>query len=107
MSAHAPVCTARPTALRDEPWTCFSSRETRKNVPEPLLHRIAAGDSAAVEEFLDRYGGLVWSLARRFTSNRQESEDAVQDVFIELWRKAPRYDASLSSEATFVAMIAR
>lgn len=76
-------------------------------MPEPLLHRIAAGDNTAVEACLDRYGGLVWSLARRFSANRHEAEDAVQDVFIELWKKAPRYDASLSSEPTFVALIAR
>lgn len=76
-------------------------------MPEPLLHRIAAGDSSAVEACLDRYGGLVWSLARRFSSNRQEAEDAVQEVFIELWKKAPRYDSTLSSEPAFIALIAR
>ncbi len=77
------------------------------DVPEPILHRVAAGDNSAVEACLDRYGGLVWSLARRFSANRHEAEDAVQDVFIELWKKAPRYDPSLSAESTFVAMIAR
>lgn len=76
-------------------------------VAEPLLHRVASGDNSAVEACLDRYGALVWSLARRFSANRHEAEDAVQDVFIELWKKAPRYDPGLSSELTFVAMIAR
>lgn len=76
-------------------------------VPEPLLPRIAAGDSRAVEACLDRYGGLVWTLALRFTKNRHEAEDAAQEVFIELWKKAPRYDAALAPEATFVALIAR
>jgi RNA polymerase sigma-70 factor (ECF subfamily) len=87
--------------------TSAQARSHRRVVPEPLLHRVAAGDNSAVEACLDRYGGLVWSLARRFSANRHEAEDAVQDVFIELWKKAPRYDASLSSEMTFVAMIAR
>jgi RNA polymerase sigma-70 factor (ECF subfamily) len=85
----------------------LEARSHRRVVPEPLLHRVAAGDNSAVEACLDRYGGLVWSLARRFSANRHEAEDAVQDVFIELWRKAPRYDPTLSSELTFVAMIAR
>jgi len=72
-----------------------------------ILHRVAAGDSAAVRECLERYGGLVWSLARRFTKDASEAEDAAQEVFIELWKKAERFDPSLASEMTFVAMIAR
>jgi RNA polymerase sigma-70 factor (ECF subfamily) len=76
-------------------------------VPEPILQRVAAGEHSAVQECMDRYGGLVWSLARRFCPDREEAEDAVQEVFIELWNKAGRYDASLASEVTFVAMIAR
>jgi RNA polymerase sigma-70 factor (ECF subfamily) len=56
---------------------------------------------------LDRYGGLVWSLSRRFTKEAAEAEDAAQEVFIELWKKAERFDPSLASEMTFVAMIAR
>lgn len=74
---------------------------------EPILQRVADGDAAAVQECLDRYGGLVWSLARRFCSNREEAEDAAQEVFIEIWNKAKRYDPTLSSEITFIAMIAR
>jgi RNA polymerase sigma-70 factor (ECF subfamily) len=76
-------------------------------VAEPILHRVAAGEPGAIQECLDRFGGLVWSLCRRFCPNREEAEDAVQEVFIEIWNKAKRYDASLSSEITFVAMIAR
>ena len=33
---------------------------------ETLLPRIARGDESAVQLCLDRYGGLVWSLARRY-----------------------------------------
>jgi len=74
---------------------------------EPVLARAASGDAAAVEACLARFGGLVWSLARRFCRNAADAEDAVQDVLIELWRSAGRYDAAVASEATFVAMIAR
>ncbi|MFN0009183.1 MAG: RNA polymerase sigma factor [Planctomycetota bacterium] len=74
---------------------------------EPLLPRIASGDTRAVEACLDRYGALVWTLALRFTKNRHEAEDAAQEVFIELWKKAPRYDAAIAAESTFIALIAR
>jgi RNA polymerase sigma-70 factor (ECF subfamily) len=49
----------------------------------------------------------VWSIARRFLRDRTEAEDAVQDVFIDLWSKASRYDPTVAEEPVFVAMIAR
>jgi RNA polymerase sigma-70 factor (ECF subfamily) len=72
-----------------------------------LLQRVAAGESAAFEQCLDCYGGLVWALVRRRCGNDAEAEDVVQDIFVELWRKAPAYDPTLGSEATFVALLAR
>ena len=58
-----------------------------------------------MREFVERYGDLVWSLARRHCA--EEAEDATQEVFIDVWKSAGRYDASIASEAAFVAMIAR
>ncbi len=72
-----------------------------------VLARIAGGDPAAVDECLDRYGALVWSLARRHVRQHADAEDAVQDVFIEVWRNAGRFDAAIASEATFITTIAR
>lgn len=72
-----------------------------------LLERIAAGDGSAVRECLSRYGGLVWSLAQKQASDVNDVEDAVQEVFIDLWKNAGRFDPRLSSEPTFVAVIAR
>ncbi|MCB1037310.1 MAG: sigma-70 family RNA polymerase sigma factor, partial [Acidobacteria bacterium] len=72
----------------------------------PLLPAIAAGDGRAVQELLDRYKGLIWWLARQLVPG-PEAEDAVQEVFVELWTHADRYDPSQSSESAFVAMVAR
>lgn len=74
---------------------------------EALLTRIAGGDTAAVGEFLRHHTPLVWGQARRVCRDAQEAEDAVQDIFLEIWRSAGRFDPALGSEATFVAMIAR
>ena len=78
-----------------------------QNASTSLLQRVGEGDPRAVAECIDRFGGLVWSLARKLVGNPTEAEDAVQEVFIELWKHASRYDASVASEATFVTMIAR
>lgn len=76
-------------------------------VEETILQRIASGDTSAVQDCLDQYGGLVWSLARRMLPNTDDAEDAVQEIFIEVWKNAERFDGSKASETTFVAMIAR
>ena len=75
--------------------------------PPPLLPRVASGDRLAVRECLERYGGLVWSLARRARLAQDEAEDVVQEIFLDLWRSAGRFDPAVASEPTFVAMIAR
>ena len=72
-----------------------------------LLQRVAAGDQGAVAACLDQFGGLVWSLARRLSPNEADAEDAVQEIFVEIWRFADRFDPAKASETTFVAMLAR
>ncbi len=74
---------------------------------ESILERIGRGDPKAVEECLDRYGGLVWSLARRLSYSAADAEDAAQDAFVAIWKAAARFDATIAPEAAFVAMIAR
>ncbi|MBN2024546.1 MAG: sigma-70 family RNA polymerase sigma factor [Pirellulales bacterium] len=74
---------------------------------ETVLERIAAGEPAAVDECLARYGPLVWSLARRHLKRHVDAEDAVQEVFIDVWRSAARFDPGVASEATFISMLAR
>lgn len=56
---------------------------------------------------MDRFGGLVWSLARRLSPGATDTDDAVQEIFVDLWKSAPRFDPGIASETTFVAMIAR
>jgi RNA polymerase sigma factor (sigma-70 family) len=74
---------------------------------QSILKRIANGDQAAVQDCLKAYGGLVWSLARRMLRNSDDAEDAVQEIFVDVWKNAGRFDESQASETTYIAMIAR
>lgn len=81
-----------------------------QRAPEPaLLARVAAGEPAAVRDCIARYGALVWSIARRFEGNgaADDAEDAVQEIFLDLWKSAARFDPAVASEPAFIAMIAR
>ncbi len=74
---------------------------------KPILERVAEGDQTAVGDFISRYGDLVWSLARRYLGNHIEAEDAVQEIFIEIWKNAGRYDRNVASEVAFISTITR
>ena len=72
---------------------------------QPLLPKIAAGDSSAIEQFVQRYERVIWWMARQYAGH--DAEDAVQDVFLALWQNAGKYDESKAKESTFVGMLAR
>jgi RNA polymerase sigma-70 factor (ECF subfamily) len=74
---------------------------------ETLLPQIAAGNPGAVETFLRRHQNMVWGLARRFCRGAEDAEDATQEIFVEVWKSADRYNPDYGSEVTFLMTIAR
>lgn len=82
-------------------------RTETNNGTSLLLERIARGDQQAVRQCIDEFGGLVWAIARRMTRSRADAEDAVQEIFVDVWRSAGRFDATQGSEKVFITTIAR
>jgi RNA polymerase sigma factor (sigma-70 family) len=80
---------------------------TKADSEPTLLQRVGQGEPGAVTACIDRFGGLVWTLARRMSPTNTDAEDAVQEIFTEIWQHADRYDPSVASETAFVAMITR
>ncbi len=72
-----------------------------------LMHRVAAGDEDAVAELYERFGALVYRVARQLLPTQAEAEDAVQEVFIRLWQTADRYDPRRAKLVTWVMLIGR
>jgi RNA polymerase sigma-70 factor (ECF subfamily) len=73
----------------------------------PLLSAIAAGDASAVDRFVDRYGGLIWSIARKMSRSSHDAEDLVQEIFMEIWKKSATFQPERGSEVAFISVIAR
>jgi RNA polymerase sigma-70 factor (ECF subfamily) len=74
---------------------------------QSLLPQIAAGDPTAVATFLRRHTNMVWGLARRFCRTVEDAEDATQEIFVDVWKSAGRFDEAAGSEVTFLMTIAR
>jgi RNA polymerase sigma-70 factor (ECF subfamily) len=49
----------------------------------------------------------VWGIARRLSASQADAEDAVQEVFVDIWKNAHRFDRDVASDVAFVAMLAR
>lgn len=72
-----------------------------------ILSGCARGESDAVQAALRAYAPLVLAIARQTLRDPLIIEDAVHEVFIELWRSAGRFDPGKGSARTFVSTIAR
>lgn len=66
----------------------------RSKTDTDLVELIRQRNTDALREIYARYGRLLYSLAVKILSNRQEAEEVVQDVLIKLWNNPERFDVS-------------
>jgi len=83
------------------------SRDCGPNDDLRLMQRVASGEEAAVEDLYDRFGSLVYRLAYQAMPTRADADDAVQEVFVRLWKTADRYDPKRAALVTWVMLITR
>lgn len=68
--------------------------------------RIAAGNENAFEELYDRLSPQVFGLVRRILKDQAQSEEVAQEVFVEAWQQAARYDAARGKAITWLLTLA-
>jgi RNA polymerase sigma-70 factor (ECF subfamily) len=73
---------------------------------DQLMRRVARADAEAFEELYDEIAPAVHGLARRVVRDPARAEDVTQEVFLEVWRKATRFDGELGKAKTWVMTIA-
>jgi RNA polymerase sigma-70 factor (ECF subfamily) len=76
------------------------------NSVDELVGLVARGDAAAFERVYDELGPQVYGVARRVVRDPSRAEDVTQEVFLDVWRKAPTFDSSRGSARTWVMTIA-
>jgi RNA polymerase sigma-70 factor (ECF subfamily) len=72
-----------------------------------LIDRVAQRDEIALKALYDLTSGKLYGLALRVLGNHGWAEDALQDTFLQIWRTAPDYRASLSPPMAWLGLIVR
>lgn len=87
--------------------TAALSKKLNYQNADSLLSRIARFDQKAVQECVNKYGNLIWALAKQMTGSASEAEKIVPEIFTDVWKSAAFYDSELAEEAVWITMIAR
>lgn len=82
--------------------------------PEPvqdndveLLRAVASQDEAALAQLYDRYRVILFGLLMRILNNREEAEDVLQEVFLQVWRRAADFDENRGRPFTWLVTLTR
>lgn len=74
---------------------------------EDLLAQVALGNRSAFAALYRATSNRLFGICLRVLTQRSEAEDALQDVYTAVWRKAAQYDPAKASASAWLAMIAR
>jgi RNA polymerase sigma-70 factor (ECF subfamily) len=82
--------------------------QSRTESPElgDLLTRVAAGDHDAFASFYDRTSRTVYGIVLHIVRDRAQAEEVAQEVYVDAWRAASRFDAAHGSPAAWLNTIA-
>jgi RNA polymerase sigma-70 factor (ECF subfamily) len=79
---------------------------TEATSKEQLLGRVARGDQAAFGELYDQMAPRVLGLVRRLLIDHAQSEEVTQEIFLEIWQTATRYEEQRGGASTWIMTMA-
>lgn len=82
-------------------------QKIQRNKSSAVLRRIAQRDKTAVKDCIENYGDLIWAMAKKFTDTIEDAEAVTQEIFLNIWRYAARFEETNFDELLFIAVIAR
>ncbi len=73
---------------------------------QDLLERVATGDQRAFSELYDQISPRVFGLVKRVLRDQAQSEEVTQEIFLEIWQSAPRFDPNKGGATTWILTMA-
>nr|WP_241986750.1 sigma-70 family RNA polymerase sigma factor [Cryobacterium fucosi] len=84
----------------------FDLESTAPASKEELLGRVARGDEAAFGDLYDQMAPRVLGLVKRLLVDHAQSEEVTQEIFLEIWQSASRYEAQRGGASTWILTMA-
>lgn len=72
-----------------------------------LLQRIAASDREALAPLYDMHASLLFGILLKMLNSRDEADDVLQDVFLQIWRKAGSFDPAKGKAISWMVVVTR
>lgn len=83
------------------------SADASRDALAAAIGRVAQGDRAALDDIYRATNRKLFGICLRILEDRKEAEDALQEVYVNLWRNAARFDADRASPISWLAVMAR
>jgi len=72
-----------------------------------LIAGVVKRDRRSFDLFYDRYAQIIFNLCVRILKDEMEAQDVLQEIFLQIWKEAERFDSSRASVKTWLFTIAR
>ena len=94
--------------LKPEPASLVEADHAKELQSEiELLRRIGQGDRRSFEQLYERFSGVLFSIAYGMLKSQQAAEDVLQEVFVQIWKKAPLFDPARGRPMTWAVTLTR
>lgn len=81
--------------------------QAASTIDPALLSRVVKGDHQAFSRLYDLSSTLLYSLALKILGNREDAADLLQEIYLEIWKKAARYDVGRGTPIAWLITLTR
>ena len=87
--------------------TLVMQQKSNRDLDQQLIVQVKEGDKTAFKEIYSRFSQVTYNLALRILRDKEDAEEVVQEIFLQVWNKAYTYDPDRGAVSTWVMNIAR
>jgi RNA polymerase sigma-70 factor (ECF subfamily) len=87
--------------------TLVMQQKSNRELDQQLIDQVKQGDKTAFKEIYSRFSQVVYNLALRMLRDKEDAEEVVQEIFLQVWNKAYSYDSERGAVSTWILNIAR